>query len=183
MLLLHTCCAPCSAAVIEWLLNRDIRPTLFYFNPNIFPLKEYETRKTESIRYATKLGLEIIDGEYQHNVWLREVSGMEKEAERGTRCLICFKIRLLESARIAHERGFKQIATTLASSRWKNIEQITQAGEWAVSQYEGVTFLNKNWRKEGLSERRNILLAENGFYNQRYCGCEFSIENKRNYLS
>jgi len=174
-ILLHTCCAPCSAAVIEWFLNNDIRPALFFFNPNIFPREEYEKRKAELTRYALAQNLEIIDGDYNHDFWLKEISGLENEPERGQRCLQCFKIRLLATAKLANERGFKQIATTLGSSRWKDLEQINAAGHFVVIEFPKITFLDKNWRKDGLQERRNALLAENGFYNQTYCGCEFSI--------
>ncbi|MDR2389909.1 MAG: epoxyqueuosine reductase QueH [Tannerellaceae bacterium] len=173
-LLLHTCCAPCSAPVIEWLLEQGIRPSLFYYNPNIFPREEYEIRKAESVRYASALGLEMIDGDYDHDRWLREVSGMENEPERGKRCLQCFGIRLRTTARQAHDGGFGCFATTLASSRWKDLRQIAEAGHRAAAQWDEVRFLEKNWRKGGLSERRRILLKEHGFYNQPYCGCEFS---------
>lgn len=174
-LLLHTCCAPCSAAIIEYLLAQDIHPVLFYFNPNIYPQKEYEVRKNECTRYAQSLGLEIIDGDYDHEQWLQTVAGFENEPERGKRCLSCFKMRLLASARLTHEKGLDTFATTLASSRWKNLEQIAEAGNWAAAQFPGISFWNKNWRKGNLSERRRILLQTNGFYNQTYCGCEFSM--------
>ena len=88
--LLHSCCAPCSAAIVEWMLAQDIRPTLYYFNPNIFPQEEYEIRKSECSRYAQKLGLEIIDGDYDHTAWLSDVAGLEDEPERGKRCLQCW---------------------------------------------------------------------------------------------
>ena len=173
--LLHSCCAPCSAAIIEWLLDADIRPTIFFFNPNIYPQTEYHIRKTELIRYASSLEVEIIDGEYCHDIWLQQVAGLETEPERGIRCLECFKIRMLATAQLAHERGFGRFATTLASSRWKSLDQIAKAGHWAAAQHNDVAFWEKNWRKDGLSERRNELLRENGFYNQQYCGCEFSM--------
>lgn len=175
-LLLHTCCAPCSAAIIEWLLDNGIQPALYYFNPNIFPQTEYEIRKAECSRYAQAQGLEIIDGDYIHAAWLKEVTGMEKEPERGRRCLQCFRMRMLATAKLAYEREFNNFATTLASSRWKSLEQIAEAGNWAAAQFEGVHFYEKNWRKGGLSDRRRILLAENHFYNQQYCGCEFSMQ-------
>jgi len=173
-LLLHTCCAPCSAAIIEYLLAQDVRPVLFYFNPNIYPRTEYEIRKSECTRYAKALGLEIIDGDYNHQQWLQSVLGLENEPERGERCLTCFKMRLLSAARLTHETGFDTFATTLASSRWKSLEQIAEAGNWAATQFPKIRFWNKNWRKDGLNERRRILLKENRFYNQTYCGCEFS---------
>lgn len=174
-ILLHTCCAPCSAAIIEWLLSHDIRPILFYYNPNIYPLEEYNIRKQECTRYAASLGIEIIDGDYNHTEWLCNINGLEHERERGERCLSCFKMRMLKTAQLAHEKGIEQFATTLASSRWKSLEQIAEAGHWAAGQFSGTSFLEKNWRKGGLSERRKILLVENDFYNQTYCGCEFSM--------
>lgn len=175
-ILLHCCCAPCSSAILEWMLARDIRPTLFYCNPNIFPLEEYLIRKNEITRYAEKLGLEIIDDDYDHEGWLCEVKGLEQEPERGGRCLKCFKLRLLRAAQKAVELGLPEFTTTLASSRWKSLDQINAAGQWAAEQVNGqVKFNEKNWRKGGLQQRRNELLKENGFYNQLYCGCEFSF--------
>lgn len=175
-ILLHCCCAPCSSAILEWMLARDIRPTLFYCNPNIFPLEEYLIRKNEITRYAEKLGLEIIDDDYDHEAWLCEVKGLEQEPERGGRCLKCFKLRLLRAAQKAVELGLPEFTTTLASSRWKSLDQINAAGQWAAEQVNGqIKFNEKNWRKGGLQQRRNELLKENGFYNQLYCGCEFSF--------
>jgi Uncharacterized protein conserved in bacteria len=174
-ILLHTCCAPCSAAIIEWMLNNDMRPVIFYFNPNIYPLEEYNIRKAECTRYAQANDVEIIDGDYNHDEWLKSISGLENEPERGGRCFKCFKMRLLASARKASELGITRITTTLASSRWKSLDQIAEAGIWATAQVPGTEFWEKNWRKGGLSERRRELLAENKFYNQQYCGCEFSI--------
>lgn len=173
--LLHCCCAPCSSAILEWMLANDVRPTLFYCNPNIYPEEEYLIRKNELTKYAEKLGLDVIDEDYNHKEWLQQIAGLEDEPERGSRCLKCFKIRLLRTAKKAEELGFEEITTTLASSRWKSLDQINEAGTWAVSQVEGVHFNDRNWRKGGLQERRNQLLRENGFYNQLYCGCEFSL--------
>lgn len=175
-ILLHCCCAPCSSAILEWMLARDIRPVLFYCNPNIYPVEEYQIRKNEIIRYAEKLGLEIIDDDYDHEAWLNEVKGLEQEPERGGRCLKCFKLRLLRTAQKAVELGLPEFTTTLASSRWKSLDQINVAGQWASEQVNGqVIFNEKNWRKGGLQQRRNELLKENGFYNQLYCGCEYSF--------
>ena len=178
-ILLHCCCAPCSSAILEWMLAHDVRPTLFYCNPNIYPYDEYIIRKNELTRYAEKLGLEIIDDDYDHETWLCGVKGLEQEPERGGRCLKCFKMRLLRTARKAVELGLPEFTTTLASSRWKSLEQINAAGRWASEQVNGqARFNEKNWRKGGLQERRNQLLRELGFYNQLYCGCEFSMNNK-----
>ena len=116
-LLLHTCCAPCSAAIIEWLLNQGITPTLFFFNPNIYPFEEYEKRKNELKKYAQSLNINFIDGDYNHSLWLEKIKGLENQPERGRRCLECFKMRLFATAQLASEKNFSHIATTLASSR------------------------------------------------------------------
>jgi len=173
--LLHACCAPCSSAIVEWMLANGVRPTIFYFNPNIYPLAEYELRKEESKRHAENLGLSWIDGDYQHEAWLHEVCGLEMEPERGRRCELCFRYRLTVAAQEAKKQGLTFFTTTLASSRWKSIEQITRAGEAAQNAVPGTVFWAQNWRKGGLSDRRNQLLKEYGFYNQQYCGCEFSM--------
>ncbi len=178
--LLHACCAPCSSAIVEWMLQHDIRPTIFYFNPNIYPLQEYDIRKNESKRHAESLGIRWIDGDYDHEQWLRQVKGLEKEPERGSRCLQCFRMRLMATALQAKELGISFFATTLASSRWKSLEQISLAGLAAQEAVEGTTFWAQNWRKGGLQDRRNQLLREYQFYNQQYCGCEFSMNNKGN---
>ncbi|MTK53329.1 epoxyqueuosine reductase QueH [Paludibacter sp.] len=173
--LLHTCCAPCSAPIIEWLLNNEYIPTLFFFNPNIYPTEEYLKRKKECIAYAQLHNIDFVDGDYDHERWLQQIVGLEEEPERGTRCLQCFKIRMKATAIVASEMHFSVFTTTLAGSRWKSLSQITEAGIWAASHYKNVDFWDKDWKKAGLTERRKILLQENNFYNQQYCGCEFSI--------
>lgn len=176
--LLHACCAPCSSAIVEWLLAHKITPVIYYFNPNIYPQEEYIIRKNESKRHAQSLGLRWIDDDYNHPSWLTCVQGLESEPERGRRCELCFRHRLLATAQKAKEEGIDWFATTLASSRWKNLEQINAAGLWAAGQVDGVSFWAQNWRKDGLQERRNELLKAYNFYNQLYCGCEFSMPQK-----
>ena len=177
--LLHTCCAPCSSAIIEAMLQNGITPIIYYCNPNIYPREEYEIRKDECTRYAQAKGLEIVDADYDHENWLAEMQGLENEPERGGRCLKCFKLRLLRTARYARERGVKVITTTLASSRWKSLGQINEAGRWACATIppsdRQVIWWDQNWRKGGLQERRLQIIKEYDFYNQRYCGCEFSM--------
>ena len=174
--LLHTCCAPCSSAIIEALLHSGITPVIYYCNPNIYPFEEYEIRKRECTRYAQSLGLEIVDADYDHDSWLDQMTGLENEPERGGRCLKCFKMRLLRTAQYARERGIKVITTTLASSRWKSLDQINEAGRWACSRIpDAPVWWEQNWRKGGLQERRLQIIKEYDFYNQLYCGCEFSM--------
>ncbi|HBZ33664.1 MAG TPA: diacylglucosamine hydrolase [Bacteroidales bacterium] len=178
--LLHSCCAPCSAAILEWMLNNDIEPVVFFYNPNIFPREEYEHRKDEIVRHCEHLGVQYLDGDYDHSRWLAQCAHLAYAPERGERCSLCFRMRLLKAAQVAKEHGIERFATTLASSRWKNIEQVNQAGKWAEQQVEGVTFWANNWRKGGLQQRRQELLKQYCFYNQLYCGCEFSIRHQSN---
>jgi predicted adenine nucleotide alpha hydrolase (AANH) superfamily ATPase len=178
--LLHTCCAPCSSAIIEAMMQNGITPVIYYCNPNIFPKEEYEIRKEECTRYAQALGLEIVDADYDHENWLEAMKGLEGEPERGGRCLKCFKLRLLRTAQYARERGIKVITTTLAASRWKSLDQINEAGRWACEnnippEARDVIWWDQNWRKGGLQERRLQIIKEYDFYNQLYCGCEFSM--------
>ena len=201
-ILLHACCAPCSSAIVEWLMAHGITPVIYYYNPNIYPFEEYEIRKNESKRHAESLGIQWIDEDYNHVGWRDSVCGLENEPERGKRCERCFYIRLKKTAGKAQELGIPYFATTLASSRWKNLDQINAAGEAAAKAVNGeglavsgargavnevrgavsgargaeceVRFWAQNWRKDGLQERRNELLKEYQFYNQQYCGCEFS---------
>lgn len=220
-LLLHTCCAPCSGAIIETLLKEGVRPTIYYCNPNIYPYEEYLKRKDECSRYAAECGLDMVDADYNHETWLQCVHGLEDEPERGLRCSACFRHRLLSSAQYALSHGFDTLATTLASSRWKNLSQVNAAGGWAVAQAneaaaavkaldevrsqlpeavssakalddvrdhlpeapvdpaplypQPLVWWDRDWRKGGLQERRSQIIREKGFYNQLWCGCEFSI--------
>jgi predicted adenine nucleotide alpha hydrolase (AANH) superfamily ATPase len=178
--LLHTCCAPCSSAIIECLMQNGVTPVIYYCNPNIYPREEYEIRKDECTRYAQALGLEIIDADYDHENWLEAVKGLESEPERGGRCLKCFKLRLLRTAEYAAAHGIKVITTTLASSRWKSLDQINEAGIWACEQISSapVVWWDRNWKKGGLQERRLEIIKQYDFYNQLYCGCEFSIRKE-----
>ena len=177
--LLHACCAPCSSAIVEWLLANDIKPVIFYYNPNIYPLSEYALRKHESQRHADSLGIQWIDGDYNHEQWQKAVAGLEDEPERGKRCSQCFLMRLTATAQQAKRSGIDYFTTTLASSRWKSITQIEQAGRTAEALTCGPRFWAQNWRKGGLYERRNELLQQYGFYNQQYCGCEYSLRQRQ----
>lgn len=172
--LLHSCCAPCSAAIIEWMRAHNIEPVVYFFNPNIAPQEEYDKRKAELVRYCRELGITVIDGDRDHEAWLTAVRGLENEPERGRRCQACFNLRLSAAAAKARELGIARFTTSLASSRWKSLEQVSRAGRLAQEAHPGVLFWDRNWRKEGLQDRRAELLKIHNFYNQLWCGCEFS---------
>ena len=183
-LLLHSCCAPCSAAIVEHLLENAVDTTVFFSNSNIFPQDEYLHRRAELGRHLQALGIPFVEDDYDHSAWLASVRGLEQEPERGSRCTQCFRFRLLRAASYAADHAFTHLATTLASSRWKNIDQVNAAGLKACEapnpkQGEAPTpsFWAQNWRKDGLQDRRNELLKQYNFYNQLYCGCEFSCHD------
>lgn len=172
--LLHACCAPCSAAIVECMLRNGIKPTVFFSNSNIYPLEEYEIRKHELMRFLQAQDVSYVEDEYDHEAWLGAIKGLEQEPERGSRCSACFLFRLKRAAQYAQNNGYRWLTTTLASSRWKNIQQIDVAGQLAVEDCPDVEWWAQNWRKGGLQTRRGELLRLNDFYNQQYCGCEFS---------
>ncbi|MBP4136439.1 epoxyqueuosine reductase QueH, partial [Streptococcus agalactiae] len=123
-LLLHSCCAPCSGEVMEALRAAGIDYTVFFYNPNIHPVKEYELRKQENIRFADQHGVPFVDADYDTDNWFARARGMENEPERGIRCTMCFDMRFERTALYAHEHGFAAISSSLGISRWKNMEQI-----------------------------------------------------------
>lgn len=180
-LMLHSCCAPCSGAILESLVQSGIRPVVYFSNSNIFSREEYCLRREELIRYCRLFELEVVDDSYDHTCWLEAVRGLESEPERGKRCSECFRFRLLRAAGEASRLGCDVLATTLASSRWKDLSQVNAAGQWACSNVEGVRWWGADFRKGGLQPRRSEIIREQNFYNQTFCGCEFSQQRKASF--
>ena len=176
-ILLHACCAPCSGAVIEALLNESVVLTVFYYNPNIHPLVEYERRKAENKRFAEKLGVPFVDADYDSPAWFARVKGLEDEPERGARCTQCFDMRLVRTALHAHENGFDGFATSLGISRHKDLTQVDASGHRAAALYTGLRYIDRNWRRQGGTERSAQIAHDEGFYRQNYCGCVFSLRH------
>ncbi|HAF58672.1 MAG TPA: hypothetical protein DCL00_03695 [Opitutae bacterium] len=176
-ILLHSCCAPCEGEVLETLLDSGIVPTVFFYNPNIHPKKEYELRKVEDKKFCEKLGLTHHDGDYDVRNWFERVKGMEWEPERGIRCTTCFDMRFERTALFAREHGFTVFTSCLGISRWKNMNQINGCGERAASRYEGMTYWTYNWRKFGGSQRMLEISKRENFYQQEYCGCVYSLRD------
>ena len=178
-LLLHSCCAPCSAALLECLLQNGIRPTVFFYNPNIEPAAEYDKRRAEWLRLCSLLDLETVVGDYDTVSWHACVRGHEHDGERSRRCELCFTWRLTASARLAVKLGLGLFTTTLGTSRWKSKKQIDAAGRAAEGQVPGSRYWDPDWRKGGLIGRRSELVRAIGFYNQTYCGCAYSLAERR----
>ncbi|MEB3754759.1 epoxyqueuosine reductase QueH [Acinetobacter sp. MD2(2019)] len=176
-LLLHSCCAPCSGEVMEALIESGINFSIFFYNPNIHPVKEYLIRKEENIRFAEKHNIEFIDCDYDTDNWFARAKGMEDEPEKGIRCTMCFDMRFERTALYAHEHGFKVISSSLGISRWKNMQQINDCGIRAASHYPDIQYWDYNWRKNGGAHRMIEISKREEFYQQEYCGCVYSLRD------
>ncbi len=175
--LLHSCCAPCSGSVIEDMHKAGLELTIYFYNPNIHPKKEYDIRKEENIRYAKKLAIPFIDADYDDKRWFEEMKGHEQDPERGERCSMCFEMRFIKTAEYGHQNNFKVMTSCLGISRWKDFDQITRAGQKAVQLYEGMTYWDYNWRKDDGSQRMIQIARNERFYQQQYCGCAYSLRD------
>lgn len=184
-LLLHACCAPCSSYVLEYLSSHfDI--TLFYYNPNISPEKEYRFRVDEVRRLVSQMpcgeNVKVVEGKYDFHSFLNIAKGLESENEGGARCFECYRLRLEKSAEYASAHGFDYFTTTLSISPYKNAEKINTIGAELGEQYY-VKYLFSDFKKKNGYKRSIELSKEYDLYRQDYCGCEFSrlaAERNRN---
>ena len=176
-LLLHSCCAPCAGEIMEAVAASEIKTTVYFYNPNIHPIQEYELRKEENKRYCQKLGFNFIDADYDKDNWFKRIKGLENEPERGERCTKCFDMRFERSALYAHENNFSLFATTLGISRWKDLDQVNNSGLRAADRYSDLNFWDFNWRKAGGSPRMIEISKREEFYQQEYCGCVYSLRD------
>lgn len=175
--LMHSCCAPCAAEVMEAVHASGIEQVIYFYNPNIHPIEEYEIRKDENKRFCDKLGIEFIDADYDKDNWFERVKGLEMEPERGERCTVCFDMRFERTALYAEENGFNLISSTLGISRWKNMDQINDCGLRAANRYDDVNYWTFNWRKQGGAQRMIEISKREEFYQQEYCGCVYSLRD------
>lgn len=162
---------------MEALAASEIPYTVFFYNPNIQPQREYLIRKEENIRFAEKHGVPFIDADYDKDNWFARTKGLEFEPERGERCTVCFDMRLERTALYAHDHGFPVFATSMGISRWKDLHQVNGCGERAAARYPGVIYWDYNWRKKGGSQRMIAISKVEEFYQQEYCGCIYSLRD------
>jgi epoxyqueuosine reductase len=179
-LLIHSCCAPCSSYVLEYLSNYfDI--TIFYYNPNIYPEKEYIRRVEEQQNLIKAMPLkskvDFVQGEYNATQYYQEIKGFEAEPEGGKRCFICYEMRLREAAKVAKEGGFDYFTTTLSISPHKNSEKLNEIGECVAREY-GVSYLPSDFKKKNGYKRSIELSREYSLYRQDYCGCVYSMRSR-----
>ncbi len=170
-LLLHSCCAPCSSSVLEYLTPK-IDVSVYYYNPCIMPNEEYEHRLSEQRRLCTILNIPLIEGEYDNGEYLSFVHGLENAPEGGARCAKCFYMRLKSTAVRAKECGFDYFCTTLTVSPHKNADVINSIGK-RISEEVGVEFLPSDFKKRNGYLRSIELSKQYGLYRQVYCGCRF----------
>lgn len=176
-LLLHSCCAPCAGSLMEDFISAKINFTIFFYNPNIHPKREYEIRKEENVRFAQKMNIPFIDADYDRDNWFERVKGMEFEPEKGKRCSSCFDMRFERTALYAHENNFKVFTSSLGISRWKDMNQINTSGVKAAARYENMVYWTYNWRKGGGADRMYEIAKREEFYQQEYCGCVYSLRD------
>ena len=178
-LLLHSCCAPCSIDVIS-LLSDYFKITVFYYNPNIDTYDEYNKRKKEQIKFINefpaKNKVEFKDCDYDQEVFLKSVKGLENEPERGSRCPVCFRLRLFKTAQEAVKDSFDYFATTLTVSPYKNSKQINEIGFFLEKQLN-IQYLVSDFKKHDGYKKSIEYSKEYNLYRQNYCGCKFSKKN------
>lgn len=176
-LLLHSCCAPCSSYVLEY-LSQYFDITVYYYNPNIFPTEEYMKRVTEQKslieRMEFKHPVHLVAGAYEPEEFHQVVKGLEKEPEGGARCMKCYEMRLCETAKVAKAGGYDYFTTTLTISPLKSAQKLNEIGE-AMGREYGVKFLPSDFKKREGYKRSTQLSEEYGLYRQNYCGCVYSI--------
>ena len=180
-LLLHSCCAPCSSYVLEYLSDYfDI--TIFYYNPNIFPENEYTKRILEQQmlieHMPTRYPVSFLAGQYDRERFFEMAKGLEHLPEGQERCFRCYELRLEETARIAKEGGFDYFTTTLSISPLKNADRLNEIGKKIEAKY-GVLYLQSDFKKKNGYKRSIELSNEYGLYRQDYCGCEFSYRDRQ----
>lgn len=170
-MLLLSCCAPCSAGVIQTLAKAGRDFAVAFYNPNIRPVTEYEKRRDENKRVCEKYHVPFIEFDYDPAVWECAVIGLENEPERGARCDVCFYLRLRRVATWAKENGYDYFSSVLGISRHKDMDQVNRAAS-TVADEIGLPYDDTNWRLDGGEALRAALETELGLYRQRYCGCK-----------
>lgn len=180
-LLIHSCCAPCSSYVLEY-LSEYFEITVYYYNPNIYPEEEYGRRAKEQQDLIQAMSLKnpvfFVRGEYEPKKYYEMIKGHEKDPEGGDRCAICYRMRLEEAAKVAREGGYEFFTTTLTISPHKNASKLNEIGEEVASKY-GVLFLPSDFKKRNGYKRSIELSNEYGLYRQDYCGCVYSMRSGR----
>ncbi|MCF6340943.1 MAG: epoxyqueuosine reductase QueH [Sulfurimonas sp.] len=179
-MLVHICCSVDSHFFLEKLQQEFPKEKLigFFYDPNIHPHSEYQLRLLDVKRSCKKLGIELLEGDYDFEAWMQAVSGLENEPEKGNRCEVCFNKRFEVSAKKALELGENKITTTLLVSPLKSQEQLKRSGDIFYKKY-GVEFIALNYRAGGGSQDQSRVTKEEQLYRQDYCGCIYGLTLQR----
>lgn len=184
-LLLHSCCGPCSSAVLERLLPH-FRLIVYYCNPNIYPQSEYTRRFLEQRDFLQKLAreeiIDLIEEPYQPDDFYQAVKGFEHIPEGGERCFRCYELRQRQAARKAKELGVNFFTTTLSVSPHKNAQKLNEIGLRLAEEFQ-IPYLCSDFKKKNGYKRSLELSQEYDLYRQDYCGCQFSRQERLNYLN
>lgn len=178
-LLLHACCAPCSSYVIEY-LNKYFDITIYYYNPNIYPETEYMKRMNELKKFLkeTRYNIKFIEEDYIPDEYYKNIKGLEKLGERSERCYNCYKLRMEKACKFAKNNNFDYFTTTLSISPYKNSVWINEIGEKLSNKYN-IKYLYSDFKKKNGYKRSLELSKEYNLYRQDYCGCVYSLEERR----
>ncbi len=174
-LLLHVCCANCATIPIE-LLQEQFKVKLLWYNPNIYPKREYKKRLKQVKKLKKIYKLKLIKAPYQSKNWFSLTKGLKKEPEGGKRCDVCVKVRLQKAVEIGNKKGFDYFATTLTIGPQKKAEKVNKIGETLAKKYD-IKFYSADFKKKDGFKKSIDLSKKYNFYRQKYCGCIYSITN------
>lgn len=173
-LLLHTCCAPCVSYSIEKIKEMGYSPAIYFFNPNIHPMEEYEKRRDELIEFSKKKNYELIIDNSGFDDWLKKAEAYAQEPERGARCAVCFDIRLRQTAKFAKENGYPYFSTSLTISPHKSYKVISEIGNKLAEEFS-ISYVDVDFKKNDGFKKSLEISKEYNLFRQNYCGCKYSI--------
>lgn len=173
-IILHACCSICSGYPVSYLQDAGYQVIVYFYNPNIFPQEEYDKRLHAQKILCEHFGCELIEGNFEPEVYYEFVSGLENEPEKGKRCDKCFELRLRETAKFAKANGIDTFTTSIVISPHKSYEKLTQIAQKIASEY-GLKYLDVNFKKNDGFLKTNKISKELGLYRQKYCGCKFAL--------
>lgn len=173
-IILHACCAICSAYPVSYLTDAGYSVSVYFYNPNIYPDSEYQKRLEAERTLCKHYGVELIEGEYEREKFFACAKGFENEPEKGKRCIECFKLRLDKTAQLCKEKGIKNFTTSIVISPHKNFALLSSLGKEIAQEY-GLNYLDINFKKQDGFLKTNQISRNLNLYRQSYCGCEFAL--------
>lgn len=173
-IVLHACCGICSGYPVSSLIDAGYQVVVYFYNPNIYPAKEYQKRLDAERTLCAHFGCELVEAEYNPEEFYKVANGLELEPERGKRCDKCFELRLKKTAEFTKSRGIKTFTTSIVISPHKNFQKLSEIGQ-QIAQENDLEFLAIDFKKKDGFLKTNKISKELGLYRQNYCGCKFSL--------